>query len=197
MSLTTPNVLPAELSAPPARRPRQLTFAAAYASLGWLLFLGTLLGIYLEARRADDAFYDGITIPLTQPNVMLFTLVLAGLMVQWAVWAIVRDARQQAYLGLGLTALLGGAFVNQTWYLYDAVGLGIGRDTAAPYFYAVTVSHLLMVVAATFATLLVFLRVLAGSFGPRRSDGPIALALFWHATIVAFGIVWLAVYIHK
>lgn len=197
MSLTVPDVLAAELPAAPPQRQRQLTIASAYASLAWLMFLATLLGIYLEARRGDELFYEGFNIPLTQPNVMLAILAVLALMVQWSVWAVARNARTQAYLALGITALLGAAFVVETWFLYDVVGLGIGRDAPAAFFYAITASHLMMVVVAIVATLLVLLRVLAGSFGIRRTDGVVALALFWYATMASYVVIWLAVYIHK
>lgn len=197
MSLTAPNVIPAELTSAPAKRLHQVTFGAAFGSIACLMFLATLMGMYLNARQGDELFYEGVTIPLTQPNVQFFTMVLAGFMVSWAAWATAKGVSWQAGMGLAITSILGLAFANQTWFLFDTIGLGIGEQAAAPYFYAVTATHLAMVLLAVALTLLTLFRVLAGSYGPKNSDAVVGLSIFWYATIIAFAVVWLGVYIHK
>ena len=72
---------------------------------------------------------------------------MSSFTVQWAAWAIARDARGQAYLALGITALMGVAFINQTSFLFKVAEVTLDQ-TGRPYFYAVTVGHLAMMVAA-------------------------------------------------
>jgi hypothetical protein len=75
--------------APPVQRPRVLVVGSAFAAAATVMVFVGLIGIYL-AERADtlttsDAWLPkGLSIPLQQPNTMLFTLFMSVFTMQWS-----------------------------------------------------------------------------------------------------------------
>lgn len=192
-------------SAPPAppTRPRVVMVATAFTIAGILLFFGGMLGIYLmlraDALAAGQLWLpEGSVFPLQQPNVMLFALIGSSFMIQWAVDAIRRDDRQQAYLALGITLLFGIAVLNMAAYLYSVLKLDIAIQSPMPIMvYTITGAHLLMLIGAMVFTALMAFRALGGQFSSRQYDGMSAAAMFWHAQVVIFAIIWYAIYVSK
>lgn len=188
--------------APPAR-PRVVMVATAFAVSGMVMLFAGLLGIYLQQRAA--ALGGGGTwvpekavLPLQQPNVMLLALIGSSFMIQWAVDAIRRDDRPQAYLALGVTMLFGIAVVNMAVYLYTVMGLDISIQTPMPILvYVITGAHLIALIGAMIFVGLMAFRALGGQFSSRQSDGISAAALFWHAQVLVFAIIWYAIYVTK
>jgi heme/copper-type cytochrome/quinol oxidase subunit 3 len=191
------SVIPADVapSVPPRRR--QLLFGTAFAAAACAIFLLTLVGSYLEARHgAGSQWLSQNTIPLTQPTMQLFTLIMSSFCVQWVVYAIARDNRTHAYLAAAVTLILGLAVINQTWFLYTQVGLPL-TSQEGPLFYAITGGHLAMLGAAILFLGLNTLRALGGAMSSRYPDGLSAAALFWHVTVALYGVIWLGVYVLK
>ena len=183
------------VSAPPRRR--ELLFGTAFATGGVVMVLITLVGAYLNARGAAGAgWLADNTIPLTQPNMMMGTLAMSVVTMQWAVWSIDRDDRAHTYLALGITLLFGAAYINQVSFLYSQAAVTMSQP-AGPLFYAVTGGHVAMVVAAMLFIVLMAFRALGGQFSSRQPDGIGAAAVFWHATVAVYALIWIAVYILK
>ena len=137
----------AAVPAPPRRR--ELLFGTAFASAGVVMVLVTLIGAYLEARSAAPVatWLAKNAIPLTQPNMMMATLALSAVTMQWAVWSIDRDDRGHTYMALGVTLLLGAAYLNQVSFLYTQVKVTMAQ-LEGPLFYATTGTHVAMVIGA-------------------------------------------------
>ncbi len=191
------SVIPIE--APPAILPRrrQLLFGTGLGVAAIAMFFLTLLGLYLSARHGHRAVWlKQNNIPLTQPTMQLFTLLMSSVTMQWAVYSIARDDRGHAYLALGITTLFGLAFINQTWFLYVMVGLKMSQ-VEGPSFYAITGAHLAMLVAALLLVLLTGIRALGGSMSSRHPDAMSATAIFWHGMVALYCVIWLAVYVMK
>jgi len=187
-SRTPPPILP---------RRRELLFGTAFATAGAVMALATLLGAYLATRSATgDAWLSANNIELTQPNMMLLTIGMSAVTMQWAVWSINRDDRYHAYLALGVTLVLGAAFVNQTSFLYNLSAITIVQ-AEGPLFYAVTAGHLAMVVAGLIFLALMGFRTLGGQFTSRQPDGIGAAAIFWYACVALYPVIWFAVYVQK
>ncbi len=187
----------AALPAPSQPRRRELLFGTAFATAGVVALMATLIGYYLAARNAGgvDWLADN-TIPLTQPNMQALTLGMSMVTMQWAVHSIARDDRPHTYLALGVTLLLGMAFVNQSIFLYKQAGVVLDQ-AEAPLFYAVTGGSLAMVVAGIIYLLVMGFRVLGGQFSSRQPDGIAAAAVLWYASCAVYAVVWVAVYIMK
>lgn len=187
----------AALPAPTQPRRRELLFGTAFATAGVLALMATLIGYYLAARNAGGAdWFSANDIPLTQPNMQLLTLGMSVVTMQWAVYSIARDDRSHTLLALGVTLLLGAAFVNQTIFLYKQAGVTLAQ-AEGPLFYAVTGGSLAMVAVGMLYLALMAFRALGGQFSSRQPDGIAAAAVFWYASCAVYAVVWIAVYIMK
>ncbi len=190
------------LPAAPLQRPRVLIVGTAFVTAGMLMLFAGMLGIYLtrrsEALVAGDVWLpEGVTVELTPPTMMLATLVLSVFSMQWAVYAASRDDRVNTYLSLGLTFVFGIAFLNMGSYNYGVMGFDVTANPQAVLVYAITGANLAMVVAAMVFVALMAFRALGGQQTSRAHDGISSAALFWHANVVVFFVIWLAIYVMK
>jgi heme/copper-type cytochrome/quinol oxidase subunit 3 len=166
-----------------------------------MVFVG-LIAIYVSLRQeaaANDVAWlpEGATIPLTPPNMAFMTLLMSIVTMQWGVYAIRNRDRTNGYLALGITILLGLAFINSTAYLYSQMGLGIGDSLAAVLIYCITGGHLVMTGAGLVFAAVVTFRALGGDFNARDSDGMVAAAFYWYATVAVYAVIWYVVYVTK
>jgi heme/copper-type cytochrome/quinol oxidase subunit 3 len=197
MADTSTLALDSATPAPILPRRRELLFGTAFATAGVVMAMATLIGAYIATRDANGAAWLAVnSIPLTQPNMQLVTIGMSAVTMQWAVWSIGRDDRYHTYLALGVTLLLGAAFVNQTTFLYNQVAITIVQ-AEGPLFYAVTAGHLAMVVAGMIFMALMGFRTLGGQFSSRMPDGIGAAAIFWYAAVALYAVIWFAVYVQK
>jgi cytochrome c oxidase subunit 3 len=166
-----------------------------------MVFVG-LIAIYLS-RRADTVaggetwLPQALTIPLQQPNTMLFTLLMSVVTMQWAVSAIARNDRVNAYIALGVTLVFGFATIVMTSYLYSLMGADIDSNIQSVLIYTITGLHLLMLVIAMIFVALMAFRALAGSFTARQHDGVTAAAVFWYAMVAVYALIWISIYVTK
>jgi len=188
--------------APPAR-PRLVMVGAAFAGAACFMLFAGLIGIYLTMRAgviADKGTWipAKVTMPLQQPNVMLLALLMSSVTIQWAITAIRRDDRQQAYLAFGVTLVFGFGVLNMAAYLYSVMNLDMAVASPFPALvYTITAAHLLMLVGAMVFTGLMAFRALGGQYTSRQYDGVSAAALFWHVQVLVFLFIWYAIYITK
>ncbi|MFN8050067.1 MAG: cytochrome c oxidase subunit 3 [Acidimicrobiales bacterium] len=191
------SLIPANLTAPPLPRRRQQLFGTTFVAVAVAMFELALVGMYLAERAGHrNVWLKENAIPLTQPNMQFGTLILGSIFIQWAVWAIARNERGQAYMALGATLLMGAAFLNQTTFLWKTIGLRMSQ-AEGPTFYAVTGAHFMIVVAALAYIVLMGIRALGGQYSSRLPDGVSSAALFWHVSVALYSVLWLAVYIMK
>lgn len=188
------------LPQPSLPRRRELIFGTAFITGGVVIAMATLIGLYLSVRTTAIADGTGwlaeYDIPLTQPNMMLVTLGMSVVTMQWAVYSINRDDRYHTYMALGMTILFGIAFINQTSFLLGFIGLELAQPEG-PYFYAVIGGHLAMTIIALLFIVLMAFRTLGGQFSSRQPDGITSSAVFWYAAVAVYAVLWLAIYIHK
>jgi heme/copper-type cytochrome/quinol oxidase subunit 3 len=179
-----------------------LIVGTAFATAGMLMLFAGMLGVYLtrrsEAILAGDTWLpEGVDVQLTQPTMMLATLVLSVFSMQWAVYAASRDDKVNTYLSLGLTFVFGIAFVNMGSYNYGIMGFEVAANPQAVLVYAITGANIAMVVVAMVFVALMAFRALGGQQTSRAHDGISSAALFWHANVLVFFVIWLAIYVMK
>lgn len=186
-------------TAPPPVLPRrrELMFGTAFVTVAATMLMLTFIGLYLGARAAEGSTWlSDNSIPLAQPNVILFGLLMSSVTMQWAVYSIARDDRGHLYMALGMTIMFGIAAIVSSWFLFTQIGLTVTQKEGG-YFYAVTGGHLAMLIGGLLFLAVVGLRSLGGSFSASRPDGISAAALYWHATVALYTVVWLTVYVMK
>jgi len=195
-------VAPAQVRAPdldPTARPGVLTVGTFLVIAGGVMLFGALLGGYAAARdAAQEAGQPWPAEDVVLPNVPLamayFTLLLSSFTAQWAVSAIKADARTQMYAAIGLTLLLGGCFINAMTFCWRLLELEAGADSFASTVYAVTVSHVVVVVAAHVLFVVLGFRALGGQFSPRNREFVDCAAAVWHFGVAAGAVIWTTIW---
>jgi cytochrome c oxidase subunit 3 len=184
------------------QRPRVLLVGTAVAGLASAMTLLGLLAVELSVRAgalaaSEPWLPEGAEIPLTPVNMAAFTLLLSVVTMQWAHYAIGNNDRINTYVALGLTIMLGLAYVNSTAYLFTQMNLAVRESSAAVLIYAVTGAHLAMTIAAMVFALVMAFRTLGGQYSGRDREGITAATLYWHLTVGLYLVVWYAVYVTK
>jgi cytochrome c oxidase subunit 3 len=202
MAIATVDAVPARPPAAPPARPRVLYIGTSLAIAATVMGFAGLIGVYLSARAATIATGDpwlpeGTTIPLTPPNMAMLTLLLSAVTMQWAVDAVGKNDRPHAFLALGITALFGAAYLNAMSFLFTQMGLSIRGSEAAVLIYVITGAHMAMVAGALLFALVMAFRTLGGQYSGRDREGIAAAAMYWHASIAVFAVIWYAIYVTK
>ena len=202
MTATNHPALPAEFTAPEPARPRLLLIGTALVSLAISMGYAGLMGLYAATRadviQAGERWLpSGTDIPLTQPNMMMFTLVFSVATLAWATSAMRSDDRPNFHIATGLTVLLGCAFIAQTGFLVTIMELEIASSPQALLIYAVIGSHLVIMVAAICYLVAMALRALGGNYSARDLEGIYGASMFWYTTVGLYLVLWYAVYITK
>ena len=180
-------------------RPRPLVVATFLViAAGVMLFAG-LLGSYGAARSAAMAsgtpwLPDTVLLPNVPLAVTYLSLAMSSVTAQWSVAAIISGARTQLYVAVGLTLVLAAAFINGLTFCWQRVGLAAGDGGFSTWMYALTVTHLVVLVAAMVLFVVLGFRALGGQFS--RSDRQFVdcSAAFWHFTVAAGAAIWFTVW---
>lgn len=192
---------PAVAPAPPAR-PRLLLLGTGFASAAAIMLMAGLIGIYTRTRAGVLASGEtwlpgGVTIPLTQPNMMAITMVFSVFIMIWAISSLGRGDRAMAYVALGLVLLMGFSVIAQTGYLLTIMELGIADDIRAPLIYGVIGTHLAILGAAMGYVAIMTIRALGGEYSAKDREGVYSAAMFWYVTVFLYMVVWFTIYITK
>lgn len=201
MAATT--VAPLATAPPPApRRPRVLLTAAAFGAVSSALVVLAALAAYLQLRAdflasGASTLPDDTLLPLTPGSMGMVTLAMSCVTMSWAVWALRRNDRPHAYLAVGLTLLLGVAFINATVYLYQQISLPLTGSATGALLYIVTGAHLVMVAAALVFVFVMGFQSLGGQLTGHDAEGMSAAALYWYVTVAVYAAIYYGIYITK
>jgi len=187
----------------PAARPRVLLLGTGFALVGIVLTFAGLFGIYVEQRAqvlnsGQKWLPKEVTIDLTQFNVALIGLAISVVVMQWAVWCVKHEDRTRAYIALGLTALLGAAYINGICFAYTQMGFTVHDPSGVGILvYAITGLHLAMVGAGIIFIGLMAFRTLGGQYSAHDQEGLQAAALYWYVTAAVYTVIWYAIFVTK
>jgi cytochrome c oxidase subunit I+III len=202
MAIATTEIEPMypALAAPPApQRPRVLYVATLLAAGAMAMAYAGIIGAYLASRAAAGGswFPENVVIPLSPPNIAAVTLLMSCIAVHWAKYSIRNDDRPNAYVALGLTLLLGLAFINSAAYLFTQMGATIGGTVSELFLFAIGGFHIATIaIGVVFVALMAF-RTLGGQYSGRDNEGLTAVAVYWDVAVVLYLVSWLAVYVTK
>jgi cytochrome c oxidase subunit 3 len=191
-------------TAPPRapRRPRVLLVGSALGATASALTILSILAVYLQVR-ADNvsssglAFPKGTVVPLTPGTMGLVTMLMAAVTMAWAVYSLRNDDRPHAYVAVGVTLVLGIAFLNSNVYLYQQLAVAPTSSPIAGLLYAATGAHLVMVVLGMLFIVAMAFQALGGQLVGREAEGMSAAALYWYVTIAVYTVLWYAIYVTK
>ncbi len=191
-----------QLPIAPRTRGRDVLVGTGFAVAAFIMYFAGLFGVYLseraDARAAGlDWIPAGAVIELTPPGMIMWTLIISVAVMQWAVYSIARDDRPHALLAIGATLALGAMVLVQYGWQYVQMGLVADESTAAVLIYALSGSHLVMVLVAMVFVALTGFRALAGQYSSAQTDGIVAASLFWYAVVFIYFFLWIGVFIAK
>ncbi len=186
---------------PPPARPRVLLLATAMALIPITMAFAGLLGLYAQLR--SDAIKEtggwlpkGVVIDLTPGNVAMAGLAISAVVVHWAIYCISNDDRPRAYIALGLTALLGGAFINSMAFYWTQMGITV-HDGVGALIFAITGLHVAMVAGGMAFVGLVAFRALGGQYSGRDREGLTAAAVYWDVSVLVYAAIWFTIFVTK
>jgi heme/copper-type cytochrome/quinol oxidase subunit 3 len=188
-------------AAPPAR-PRVLLVGTIFAAAAASAAIIGMIALYTQMRAdtiagGDTWLPQEAVVPLTPGNMGMVTLLMSAVTAAWAVYALRNDDRSHALFALGLTELLGVAFIVNTAYLWQGMGLGIADSAQAELIYTITGAHVAMTGAGMLFLLVMGFQALGGQLTGRAAEGLHAATLFWFVTIAVYAVVWYTIYITK
>ncbi len=180
-------------------RPRGvLTMAVLFITIGGALLFGALIAAYLHLRRLEHQFPPGdAKIDQYWGNLMVLTMVMTAVTVEWGCAALRRGERKQALAGFGITLAMGIAFLNLMSF---AAGRVKFDAVSHPYGLVVTAMCMLLGIAVGVGVGFVALTLFRISgrqlLGP-DAEQPRAAAVYWHFTVLASVAVWYTVIVLK
>ena len=182
-----------------AERPRDiLTLTSLLVGAGGLLFYAALVGAYLHLRNRIGEFVpEDAHIDQYRGNMLVITLLLAAVTVEWGHSAVKRGVKRQATSAYGMTLGLGAAFLFLLWHTGVEAGYG-----PASHEYGLVVTTMAVVLAVLvaigigFAALTLF-RAAGGQVSAAEPDQARAAAWYWHFTVVAAVLTWYTVVVLK
>jgi len=190
--------------APPAEpsRPRVLLVGTALATGAAAMLVLTLIGLYLRLRSdvvaGGDAWLPEETnLQLTPVTMGLVTLLMSADTVLWAAWALRRNDRGHALFAMGVTLLLGVAFILGAVYNLQQIGIGVGDSTPALLIFTIAGLHIAMVGVGLLFLLVMGFRALGGQLTGRAAEGVSAASLYWFVTIAVYAVIWYGIYVTK
>ncbi|MDP8992690.1 MAG: cytochrome c oxidase subunit 3 [Actinomycetota bacterium] len=198
MASTTPAPVGALPSAEGERPRKVLPMGVLLLATSCAMVFGTLIAAYLHLRRLSDGWPPrGVRLDLYLGNMLVITMLLSAVSMEWACYALRRGERRQACAALATTLGFGVAFLNLLWYTADRA-----RFHAASHPYGLVVTALVVLVGIAvgigivYATL-TLLRVAGRQLSAAESDHLRATACYWHFTVAACVAVWYTVAVLK
>ena len=200
--ITPFDAVPLEVPSSEPVRPRLLLIATnlvcASIAVGYAGLIGYYLSVRADVLATGQAWLpDGVTIPLTQPNFMMLTLVFSVVTIIWAVAALRADDRSNALIAFGLTLVFGFAQIAQTGYLLSLMGMVAAESEQAILIYSLIGIQLALIGIAMGFVAITALRTLGGGYSARDYEGVVSVALFWTLAVGVYTALWYAVYITK
>jgi heme/copper-type cytochrome/quinol oxidase subunit 3 len=187
---------------PESRRPRVLLVGAGLGAGAAAMVVLGLVAAYHQVRNGvvgggDPWLPEGTSLPLSPGSMGMTSLLMSGVTMAWCVYALRNRDRSHAYLALGVTLILGIAYIVDIVYLYSQLGIGIASGAQAVLIFAVTGTHLAMTTIGLLFALVMGFQALGGQLTGRDAEGMSAAALYWYVTIAVYSVIWYAVFITK
>lgn len=182
----------------PPENPRLLRIGVSLASAAVVMLLGALLAAYYAFRDATGAADwppEAATIPNVPVAVTTVTLLMSSVTLEWARWSSRRGDRRHALVGLGVTLVLGLAFVNGMTFAWESLGVGVADAPYGTLVLATTGTYVALLAVALTALAVVGFRALGGQVGPVNTEPLTAVGIGWHTLVLLWVVVYWSLYL--
>src|SRR2546423_768639 len=112
--------------------------------------------------------------------------------------ALHHDDSIRGYLALGLSALLGAAYINSVCFAFTQMGFTVADPSGVgALVYVITGLHLAMAGAGIVFIGLMAFRTLGGQYSGRDREGLVAVSIYWYVTVAVYAVIWYAIFVTK
>jgi cytochrome c oxidase subunit 3 len=182
------------LALPPAGRdrPRNLmNIAVLLLVSGGLMLFGALIAAYAHVAQLTKPWPPaGVKIDNYFGSMLSVTAIMSAITIEWAVYAIKRNERRQAFGAFGLSIGLGLAFLNLLWFTGRRAGFGPGQSSFSVLFFGMLSAAGAVAIVGVVGMLIALGRTIARQTGPGRTEVVRVVAWYWDFVVVA----WIAIY---
>jgi cytochrome c oxidase subunit 3 len=166
-----------------------MTLFVASEAMFFAAFFGAYFTIYASAP-----VWPPLSIPIpdvTISGIATALLVTSGITMKMAVSAARKGRTDRLNRNLGLTIILGAAFLVLQAIDYSGMGFGIHDGSYASLFYIMTGLHMAHVIGGVLFLILVFVQSRTGQLSIERHEPVEAAAIYWHFV----DIVWIGLFV--
>ena len=178
-----------------------------------VMFFAGLFAAYFNVRATAPVWppiASPISIPVVTPELaarfdlhaepwfaltLTILLVISSFTCQLGVWAIRRGDRRGLVRAIGLTLVLGIAFLIGQAYDYSQLGFGLASGPFGSTFFTLTGFHGAHVFAGAIMLSVVLYRAMSGQFSDKHHDAVEATSLYWHFVDVVWVCLFSVLYI--
>jgi cytochrome c oxidase subunit III len=156
------------------------------------MFFATFFGAYFTIYAVNPV-WPPAGFPRLEPELataLTVVLVSSSVTLQLGVRAIRRDRVRLLLILVGLTILLGTAFLGLQLYDYSLLGFGVRDGIFGSLFYVMTGLHMAHVFGGVVFLVLVLLQGFGGQLSDASHDSLEAGAIYWHFVDV----VWICLF---
>jgi cytochrome c oxidase subunit I+III len=196
MSTTTPML--ALESGESKADPDLVTFAVGALCVALLVAFGALFGAFLSLRSGTLVWPPrGTAVENYYGTTLSLTMFVGVAVAEWAVWAIRKGERTQAYAAYALQIVLGLAFINLLSFVVHVSRFGPATDPYGTIYYAFAILMGASVALAVAAAVVALARFAGGQVtAPQRAVARSA-ALIWHTVTIGWVVMYWAIYVVK
>jgi cytochrome c oxidase subunit 3 len=179
-----------------------LVIGTALVAGAVFLLLVSLVSIYLDLRHeagGSTALWlpNKVRPSIVIGNIMMFGMIGASVLVQWALYATARGSQRDAGVALGMAGGVGLMVLNAQAFQYSQIKLAVANGNSATMFYAITGTFLAALVGGLVVVAVTAFRSLGGRYTAKNTEGIVAAATYWHVLTLAFSLIWFVVYLFK
>jgi len=187
---------------PASRRPNSLLIATGLTVAAGVMLVAGMIGIVLALRNQAEApgtswVPRGVRIPNAPLGMAVFTAILSSITAQWVVWSNRRQERGHTLVAVGITIVLGVAWINMVFFSFNFMELPIGSSQWANIAYTLAGMGVALGMVAIGFLALMAIRVVGGEDGVEGLPPVASAVFFWHFSVVAFIALWYAVFVVK
>jgi heme/copper-type cytochrome/quinol oxidase subunit 3 len=161
-----------------------------------VVMLGALLGAWATLRASTPIWPPkGFQFDEYFGNTLAVTALMAAFAGWWGLYGVVKGERRQAAAGFGLVVFLELAFINLSTYVLRASKLSPSANGFGVIYYALNGIAIAIAASGVLVAGVAAVRVLGGQVD--RQAPSLAWAAAWYTTfvMVAWGVVYTAIYV--
>jgi heme/copper-type cytochrome/quinol oxidase subunit 3 len=168
------------------------TYGVIILGVAALVGVVAMVGAWLTLRYDSKVWpAKGFVIQDYYGNVLLVTMLMAGVAGWWALFGVVKNERRQSAMALGLVIFLEGAFINLITYVLRSSKLSPTKSAFGVIYYGLDGLMIALAIVGILVAAVTLARVLGGQVSARESG--LGWAAAWFTTIVLLA--WIAVYL--